>query len=67
MNPKFARAWRFNTDNYKDPRPPEASRLKFSPYISPLKNFKAYRYHPVYTDDARRATVLEPIATTLIR
>ncbi|KAJ5280108.1 hypothetical protein N7478_005480 [Penicillium angulare] len=24
---------------------------KFTPYISPLRHFKAYRYHPAFTDD----------------
>jgi hypothetical protein len=24
---------------------------KFSPYVSPLRYFKAYRYHPRYTDE----------------
>ncbi|KAF7592636.1 hypothetical protein BBP40_012658 [Aspergillus hancockii] len=30
---------------------PGDSEHKFSPYVSPLKVFKAYRYHPNYTDD----------------
>ncbi|KAL4788679.1 hypothetical protein BJX76DRAFT_315397 [Aspergillus varians] len=32
-------------------RRPEDSRRKFSPYTSPLKLFKAYRYHPNYNDN----------------
>ncbi|KAI9929977.1 hypothetical protein MW887_011787 [Aspergillus wentii] len=32
-------------------RQPEAPERKFTPYSSPLKYFKAYRYHPAYTDD----------------
>ncbi|KAL3471018.1 hypothetical protein BJX99DRAFT_238362 [Aspergillus californicus] len=28
----------------------EDTQRKFSPYTSPLKSFKAYRYHPNYTD-----------------
>ncbi|KAE8386331.1 hypothetical protein BDV23DRAFT_163412 [Aspergillus alliaceus] len=32
-------------------RQPGDSDHKFSPYISPLKSFKAYRYHPNYTND----------------
>ncbi|PTU25258.1 hypothetical protein P175DRAFT_0521055 [Aspergillus ochraceoroseus IBT 24754] len=31
-------------------RQPEDSERKFSPYHSPLKLFKGYRYHPNYTD-----------------
>ncbi|KAJ5833402.1 hypothetical protein N7474_001713 [Penicillium riverlandense] len=27
------------------------SKQRFSPYISPLRNFKAYRYHPNYAED----------------
>ncbi|PYH98497.1 hypothetical protein BO71DRAFT_480378 [Aspergillus ellipticus CBS 707.79] len=32
-------------------RRPEDSKHKFSPYSSPLKYFKAYRYHPNFTDN----------------
>ncbi|KAE8352802.1 hypothetical protein BDV28DRAFT_134537 [Aspergillus coremiiformis] len=32
-------------------RQPGDSDHTFSPYISPLKSFKAYRYHPNYTDE----------------
>ncbi|KAE8152007.1 hypothetical protein BDV25DRAFT_151752 [Aspergillus avenaceus] len=32
-------------------RQPADSGHKFSPYSSPLKSFKAYRYHPNYTDE----------------
>ncbi|KAL4913959.1 hypothetical protein BDW62DRAFT_191576 [Aspergillus aurantiobrunneus] len=32
-------------------RHPEDSQRKFSPYTSPLKLFKAYRYHPKYNDN----------------
>ncbi|KAL2820506.1 hypothetical protein BDW59DRAFT_150825 [Aspergillus cavernicola] len=32
-------------------RRPEDSERKFSPYTSPLKLFKAYRYHPTYSDN----------------
>ncbi|GLA39887.1 hypothetical protein AnigIFM63309_007491 [Aspergillus niger] len=34
-----------------NPRVPEQSEPKFSPYVSPLKNFKAYRYHPNFTEN----------------
>ncbi|KAJ5619351.1 hypothetical protein N7510_003335 [Penicillium lagena] len=27
------------------------SKQRFSPYVSPLRNFKAYRYHPNYAED----------------
>ncbi|KAB8258366.1 hypothetical protein BDV32DRAFT_125992 [Aspergillus pseudonomiae] len=30
---------------------PGDSEHKFSPYVSPLKSFKAFRYHPKYTDE----------------
>jgi hypothetical protein len=29
----------------------EGLQHKFSPYVSPLKNFNAYRYHPDYTSE----------------
>ncbi|KAL4799637.1 hypothetical protein BDV19DRAFT_354442 [Aspergillus venezuelensis] len=32
-------------------RRPEDTQRKFSPYISPLKMFKAYRYHPDYQNN----------------
>ncbi|KAE8411328.1 hypothetical protein BDV36DRAFT_301930 [Aspergillus pseudocaelatus] len=32
-------------------RQPGDSDQKFSPYVSPLKSFKAFRYHPKYTDE----------------
>ncbi|OGM46441.1 hypothetical protein ABOM_004835 [Aspergillus bombycis] len=32
-------------------RQPGVSDHMFSPYISPLKSFKAFRYHPKYTDE----------------
>ncbi|OJJ72549.1 hypothetical protein ASPBRDRAFT_54372 [Aspergillus brasiliensis CBS 101740] len=34
-----------------NPRVPEQAEHKFSPYVSPLKNFKAYRYHPNFTEN----------------
>ncbi|KAL4896094.1 hypothetical protein BDV59DRAFT_172063 [Aspergillus ambiguus] len=33
----------------ENPPVQESSQHKFSPYVSPLKNFRAYRYHPDYT------------------
>ncbi|KAJ5958474.1 uncharacterized protein N7479_005624 [Penicillium vulpinum] len=30
---------------------PTTSEQKFTPYTSPLRTFKAYRYHPHYTED----------------
>ncbi|KAJ5672545.1 hypothetical protein N7507_001672 [Penicillium longicatenatum] len=30
---------------------PATSDSKFTPYVSPLRSFKAYRYHPGYTED----------------
>ncbi|KAJ6092566.1 hypothetical protein N7486_007855 [Penicillium sp. IBT 16267x] len=30
---------------------PATSDSKFTPYVSPLRSFKAYRYHPSYTED----------------
>ncbi|KAJ5536695.1 hypothetical protein N7513_009881 [Penicillium frequentans] len=30
---------------------PATSNSKFTPYVSPLRSFKAYRYHPGYTED----------------
>ncbi|KGO68852.1 hypothetical protein PITC_077930 [Penicillium italicum] len=30
---------------------PATSELRFTPYTSPLRTFKAYRYHPHYTQD----------------
>ncbi|KAJ5381658.1 uncharacterized protein N7496_004086 [Penicillium cataractarum] len=30
---------------------PQTSVPKFSPYVSPLRYFKAYRYHPRYTEE----------------
>ncbi|PIG81698.1 hypothetical protein AARAC_010539 [Aspergillus arachidicola] len=32
-------------------RQPGDSNHKYSPYVSPLKSFKAFRYHPRYTDE----------------
>ncbi|KAF9894578.1 hypothetical protein FE257_006464 [Aspergillus nanangensis] len=32
--------------------PQEGSEHRFTPYISPLKNFTGYRYHPNYTEGA---------------
>ncbi|RAL06039.1 uncharacterized protein BO80DRAFT_343901 [Aspergillus ibericus CBS 121593] len=34
-----------------NPREPEEPEHKFSPYVSPLKYFKAYRYHPNFTEN----------------
>ncbi|KAL3468635.1 hypothetical protein BJX64DRAFT_246444 [Aspergillus heterothallicus] len=30
---------------------PESTQSKFSPYVSPLRLFKSYRFHPNYSDD----------------
>ncbi|KAJ5992768.1 hypothetical protein N7451_008492 [Penicillium sp. IBT 35674x] len=30
---------------------PATSNSRFTPYVSPLRSFKAYRYHPGYTED----------------
>ncbi|KAE8378602.1 hypothetical protein BDV26DRAFT_281001 [Aspergillus bertholletiae] len=37
--------------NNQNARQPGDSDLKFSPYVSPLKSFKAFRYHPKYADE----------------
>ncbi|KAE8321124.1 hypothetical protein BDV39DRAFT_23437 [Aspergillus sergii] len=37
--------------NNQNARQPGDSNHKYSPYISPLKSFKAFRYHPRYTDE----------------
>ncbi|KAE8137045.1 hypothetical protein BDV38DRAFT_99732 [Aspergillus pseudotamarii] len=38
-------------ENNQNARQPGDSDQKFSPYVSPLKSFKAFRYHPKYTDE----------------
>ncbi|KAG2414413.1 hypothetical protein HFD88_003604 [Aspergillus terreus] len=35
----------------ENPPVQESLQHKFSPYVSPLKNFNAYRYHPNYTSE----------------
>lgn len=39
------------TNQLQAKSPANISVPKYSPYVSPLRYFKAYRYHPCYTDE----------------